>query len=292
MIWRSCVGTCVCVMRVVGSSVAVRRPPRGPGAPARGPSDRDRLSARAAHPTPADGQREMQGAPGPLLLPLLVLLLALLVAGVRGKKCGTTDLRCSQICSGTGNAATCSCLPGWRLEDDKQKCTVATTALCYEVRSDFFVQHPAEASRNQSELSCQEFCSKRKAHYSALGRMGCRCLEFFEVVGSLGALTYQPAMCDGTHPIAWSVKYLADPAVAEHFNSPDRRLPADLYSITHDLDSLRGDSTMGRRREMMQHGLSHHHGHTGAGGRTAGRPPVAALLAATLGTLALTAVRL
>ncbi|KAF0306899.1 hypothetical protein FJT64_021672 [Amphibalanus amphitrite] len=68
-------------LRVVGSSVAVRRPPRGPGAPARGPSDRDRLSARAAHPTPADGQREMQGAPGPLLLPLLVLLLALLVAG-------------------------------------------------------------------------------------------------------------------------------------------------------------------------------------------------------------------
>ena len=47
---------------------------------------------------------------------------------------------------------------------------MAATALCYEVRSDFFVQHPAEASRNQSELVCQEFCDKRKAHYSALGR--------------------------------------------------------------------------------------------------------------------------
>ena len=107
--------------------------------------------------------------------------------------------------------------------------------------------------------------------------MGCRCLEFFEVVGSLGALTYQPDMCDGTHPIAWSVKYLADPAVAEHFNSPDPRLRADLYSITHDLDSLRGDTAMGRRREMMQHGLSHHHHHTGG----ADRP--AALLSLTAG---------
>ena len=126
-------------------------------------------------------------------------------------------------------------------------------------------------------------------------RMGCRCLEFFEVVGSLGALTYQPAMCDGTHPIAWSVKYLADPAVAEHFNSPDPSLQADLYSITHDLDSLRGDTTMGRRREMMQHGLSHHHDHTGAAGRAAPAPallPVAALLAAMLAALGLAAGRL
>ncbi|XP_037081630.1 uncharacterized protein LOC119102367 [Pollicipes pollicipes] len=133
-----------------------------------------------------------------------VLTLLLCLTGAWADTCGPSGLVCGQICESAGANSSCSCVPGWALAADKQTCAVSKKALCYKVETNFFDEHPAKADFNETVRGCEKSCKEKKAHYSAQGRLGCRCLDFFEVVASLDVLTLQPKRaCDRLRESSW-----------------------------------------------------------------------------------------